>query len=141
MGASSWTYVAPWLDSPQRSLDALHREVFTAAGWDEDFGSLEELWADEEFMGEQGTHSVLDLPYAVADSAAPADFGTLRPLPPQDLAAYFGTERPTVEQYTRVLAEDPYLWEEVDDRWTGIHVLLHTDGEPTHVGFFGVSGD
>ncbi|GLW53680.1 hypothetical protein [Kitasatospora phosalacinea] len=141
MGASAWHYVTPWLGSPQRSLDALHREVFTAEGWDEEYDSLEELWADEEFMGEQGTHSVLDVPYAVEDGTEPADLGTLRPLPPPDLAEYFGTERPTVEQYTRVLAGNPRLRTEVDDRWTGIHVLLHTDGEPTHMGFFGVSGD
>ena len=26
-------------------------------------------------------------------------------------------------------------------RWTGFYVFLYTDGEPTHVGFFGLSGD
>ncbi|MFF4339204.1 hypothetical protein ACFY00_04585 [Kitasatospora sp. NPDC001540] len=141
MGASEWNYVTPWLGSPQRSLDALHREVFATAGWAAEYDSLEALWSDEEFMGTQGTHSVLDVPYAVTDSTEPADLGTLRPLPPQDLEEYFGTTRPTVEQYTRALEGNPHLREEVDGRWTGVHVLLHTDGEPTHVGFFGVSGD
>ncbi|MFC8723363.1 hypothetical protein [Kitasatospora sp. NPDC057198] len=136
MGASGWNYVTPWLGSPQRSLDALHREVFTAEEWDEEYASLEELRSDGEFMGTRGTHSVLDLTGA-GDGAR----DDIRPLPPQRLLERFGTERPTVEQYALAAAGSPGLHAELHGRWTGRYVLLHTDGEPTHVGFFGVSGD
>ncbi|MFG2692397.1 hypothetical protein [Kitasatospora sp. NPDC048407] len=33
------------------------------------------------------------------------------------------------------------LRDEIDWRWTGKYVLLHTHGEPTHLGIFGRSGD
>ncbi|PJN29910.1 hypothetical protein [Kitasatospora sp. CB02891] len=144
MGASEWHYLTPYLGSPQRSLDALHRAEFAAHWAGQEYDTLEELWADEEFMDEQGTHSILDVPYAVEDSSEPLGFedvGSVRPLPAQSLLDYFGTERPTVEQFTRVLADSPYLRTEVDLRWTGKYVVLHTDGEPTHFGVFGFSGD
>ncbi|MGW4380120.1 hypothetical protein [Kitasatospora sp. NPDC004531] len=144
MGASEWQYVTPYLGTPQRSLDALHREVFAGHWAREEYGTPAELWADEEFLDEQGTHSVLDVPLAVEDSSEPEGFedvGSIRPLPPQSLLDYFGTGRPTVERFTRVLAESPYLRTEVDLRRTGKYVLLFTGDEPTHLGIFGKSGD
>ncbi|MFF7543835.1 hypothetical protein ACFZCU_09375 [Streptomyces canus] len=49
--------------------------------------------------------------------------------------AYEGmrTRRP-LEQDTTLLGEDRM-------RWTGVYVVLYTDSQPTHVGFFGSSGD
>lgn len=88
--------------------------MFTAHGWDGECDSVEELWTD--------------------------DYHTVRPLPLDRLVHHFGTGRPTVEQYTRAIAGRA-LQDEADMRWTGRFVVLHTDGEPTHLGLFGYSGD
>ncbi|WP_432156477.1 MULTISPECIES: hypothetical protein [unclassified Streptomyces] len=159
MGASGWDYVTPYRGSVEATLKALHDEVFQELfGDDEEYGSLDELYADEEFMGEEGTHSILDVRRIVGTAEPPqqreADYFTLRPLPTARLVHHFGTERPTVRQYEEAMtrayealgtglpgAEDMSLLGEDRMRWSGVYVLLYTDDLPTHVGFFGSSGD
>ncbi|MEU6342851.1 hypothetical protein ABZ883_18150 [Streptomyces sp. NPDC046977] len=160
MGASGWDYVTSYRGSLQATLTALQGEVFQELyGSGEEYGSLEELHADEEFMGEEGTHSILDIERVVETkrrlrSPRTDEYGTIRPLAPARLIHHFGTERPTVDQYNDTLArsyeamatsrpgeEDTTLLGELRTRWTGFCVLLYTDDRPTHVGFFGFSGD
>ncbi|MFJ6571428.1 hypothetical protein ACIQNU_28850 [Streptomyces sp. NPDC091292] len=138
----------------------MHDEVFQELYGDgEEYESLHELYADEEFMGEEGTHSILDVRRMVETSNPPqehdeADYFTLRPLPADRLVDHFGTDRPTVRQYEDAMArsfeamrtrrpgdEDSTLLGEHRVRWTGFYVVLYADGRPTHVGFFGSSGD
>ncbi|MGW4380121.1 hypothetical protein [Kitasatospora sp. NPDC004531] len=145
MGASGWDYLTTYRGTPQRTLNALHEEEFNGAGWigASGYESIEELWADEEFMGTEGTHSILDIPKAVLTSEAPSGYdglGTIRPLPHERLMHHFGTDRPSVEQYRRAM-EGRELREEADRRWTGRFVVLYTDGEASHFGVFGFSGD
>ncbi|QIY67330.2 hypothetical protein HEP85_13195 [Streptomyces sp. RPA4-2] len=160
MGASAWDYVTPYQGSVQTTLAALHDEVFQELYGDgEEYESLEAVYADEEFMGEEGTHSILDIDRIVETSEPPrnlhvADYGTIRPLPPVRLIHYFGTNRPTVDQYNDTMArsyeametsrpgeESTTLLGELRMCWTGFYVLLYADCQPTHVGFFGSSGD
>jgi hypothetical protein len=159
MGASGWDYITPYRGSVDASLAALHDEVFQQMyGDDEEYGSLEELYEDEEFMGEEGTHSILDARRVVETTEPPRqraeDLFTVRPLPGAGLVRHFGTERPTVRQFEDAMArsvearrtrnpldEDTTLLGERRMRWTGVYVLLHTDAVPTHVAFFGFSGD
>ncbi|MER5637205.1 hypothetical protein ABT095_09620 [Kitasatospora sp. NPDC002227] len=159
MGASGWTYVTPYQGSVEATLNALHEEEFERE-YAQDYDSLAELWADEEFMGEQGTHSILDITRVVRTTEPPeafgSDFSTLRPVPLERVRHHLGTDRPTVEQFraaearyeeklrlpfTDRRAAEPTLFDEPHIRWTGLYVLLHTDGLPTHVGIFGYSGD
>ncbi|MFF4900894.1 hypothetical protein [Streptomyces sp. NPDC001068] len=137
----------------------MHDEVFQELYGDGDeYESREELYADEEFMGEEGTHSILDMRRVVETTKPPrereADYFTVRPLSTARLVHHFGTERPTAQQYEDVMAraneamrhrrpvdEDTTLLGEHEVRWTGVYVILYTDGRPTHVGFFGSSGD
>ncbi|OKJ15908.1 hypothetical protein [Kitasatospora sp. CB01950] len=145
MGASGWDYLTVYRGTPQRTLSALHAEVFAGTGWigAGEYESLEELWEDEEFMGEEGTHSILDIPRAVLVTEAPSgydDLGTVRPLPHARLMHHFGTDRPTVAQYRRAV-EGEELPAEANLRWSGRFVLLYTDGEASHFGVFGFSGD
>jgi hypothetical protein len=125
----------------------------------DEYESREELYADDEFMGEEGTHSILDVQRIVRTAKPPregreADYFTLRPLPSARLVHHFGTDRPTVRQYEDAMArsyedmrtrrpvdKDTTLLGEDRMRWAGIHVVLYTDSQPTHVGFFGSSGD
>ncbi|MFD3933234.1 hypothetical protein [Streptomyces sp. NPDC058614] len=156
MGASGWEYVIPYDGSVEAALGSLHAQVFQEEYGDgEMFGSLEELYEDEEFMGEEGTHSILDIQRVVHTTDAPSelsieDYGTLRPLSPDRVAHHFGTGRPTRGQFEEVLAEigrsyevrrGQTLIDECRMRWTGLYVILHTGGEPTHLGIFGYSGD
>ncbi|MFE4676030.1 hypothetical protein [Streptomyces sp. NPDC056723] len=154
MGASGWGYVTPYRGSVEATLNALHDDVFQELYGDGDeYGSLDELYADEEFMGEGGTHSILDV-QRIVETTEPSDYFTLRPLPTARLVHHFGTDRPTVEQYEDAMArayeamktrplwgEDTTLLGEDRMRWTGVYVVLYTDSQPTHVGFFGSSGD
>ncbi|PZH08220.1 hypothetical protein C1I97_16455 [Streptomyces sp. NTH33] len=158
MGASSWEYVTPCKGSVEESLEALHSEVFQELyGNDNTYRCLEELWRDEEFMGEEGTHSILDIQCVVRTTTAPSrhnadDYGTLHPLAHDRIVHHFGTGRPTPGQFEELLTRarsanrlppDPEetLLDECRMRWTGVYVLLYTDGKPTHLGIFGYSGD
>ncbi|MFI2373089.1 hypothetical protein [Streptomyces sp. NPDC018833] len=111
MGASGWEYVTPYEGSAEASLAALHAQVFQEFYGDDDtYRSLEDLWADEEFMGEEGTHSILDIQRVVHSSAAPSprdveDYGTLRPLAHDRIVHHFGTDRPTPGRFEEVLAQ------------------------------------
>ncbi|MGW6137161.1 hypothetical protein [Streptomyces sp. NPDC055140] len=160
MGASGWDYVAPYRGSIEATLEALHDEVFQELYGDgNEYESRAELYADEEFMGEEGTHSILDVQRIVETTEPPqklrqVDYFTLRPLPAARLVHHFGTDRPTVQQYEDAMArsleamctrwpgdKDTTLLSEDRMRWTGVYVVLYTDSQRTHVGFFGSSGD
>jgi hypothetical protein len=159
MGASGWDYVTPYRGTLEATLEALHDEVFQELYGDGDeYGSREELCSDAEFMGEEGTHSILDVQRIVPATEPPrqqeTDYFTLRPLAAARLVHHFGTERPTVQQYQDAMTrayeamstrhsvdEDTTLLGEHRMRWTGVYVVLYTDNQPTHVGFFGSSGD
>ncbi|MDT7840453.1 hypothetical protein [Streptomyces justiciae] len=158
MGASGWEYVTPFKGTVEESLKALHAQVFEEEYGDDDtYGSLAELWEDEEFMGEEGTHTILDIDRVVHTTAAPSDrdvqdYGTLRPLAPDRVRHHFGTEHPTPDQFqdavtgayaslAQRLGPGDTLLDECRMRWTGLYVVLHTGTEPTHLGIFGFSGD
>jgi hypothetical protein len=147
MGASGWEYVTPYEGSVEKSLEALHQRVFEELyGGDDTYGGLDDLWADEEFMGEEGTHSVLDIQRVVHSTAALSprnveDYGTLRPLAHDRVVHHFGTGRPTPARFSEL--PERTLFDECDMRWTGVYVLLYAGAqpEPTHLGVFGYSGD
>lgn len=158
MGASGWEYVTAYKGSVKQSLEALHAQVFQELyGDDKTYRHIEELWQDEEFMGQEGTHSILDIDRVVQTTAAPSDhkiedYGTLRPLAHERIVHHFGTDRPTPGRFEEVLARADEaiglppggaetLLDECRMRWTGLYVVLYTGDEPTHLGIFGFSGD
>ncbi|MFD7875499.1 hypothetical protein ACFV5G_15570 [Streptomyces sp. NPDC059766] len=97
MGASGWDYVTEYEGDVRAALKALHARVFQEEyGDDEDYASLEDLFADE-YMAEEGTHTVLDITKVVATDApperyVPADYRTLRPLARERVRHHFGTD-------------------------------------------------
>jgi len=158
MGASGWEYITPFDGSVERALGNLHAQVFQQEYGDDDtYETLEDLYADEEFMEEEGTHSILDIKRVVHTTRPPSerrakDYGSLRPLAPDRAAHQFGTDRPSPEQFQARLDEayerksgrthpTEDLIEECRMRWTGLYVVLYTGDEPTHLGIFGYSGD
>ncbi|MDQ0776419.1 hypothetical protein QF026_004885 [Streptomyces aurantiacus] len=157
MGASGWDYVTRYDGDVKAALGTLQTKVFQEEYGDgAHYSSLKDLYADSEFMGTQGTHTILDIDTVVATDHPPtqsgvADYGTLRPLALHRVAHHFGTDRPTVEQYEELAAaareaanheeHERSLFGECQMRWTGCYVVLHSDGRPTHLGIFGSSGD
>uniref|UniRef100_A0AAU3IA99 Uncharacterized protein n=1 Tax=Streptomyces sp. NBC_01393 TaxID=2903851 RepID=A0AAU3IA99_9ACTN len=157
MGASGWDYVTRYDGDVEAALEALRARVFQEEYGDgSSYRSIEDLYEDEEFMGTEGTHTVLDIDTVVATDAPPvpsrpSDYGTLRPLAASRVAHHFATDRPTVEQYERLVAAaaEATSHEErarslLGERrmgWTGYYVVLYSDERPTHLGIFGSSGD
>ncbi|MFJ1883605.1 hypothetical protein [Streptomyces sp. NPDC088137] len=157
MGASGWDYVTRYDGDVAAALGTLQAKVFQEEYGDgARFPSLKGLHADEEFMGTEGTHTILDIARVVSTDDPPtrsgvADHGTLRPLALNRVAHHFGTDRPTVGQYEELAAaaneaesheeHKRSLFGECQMRWTGYHVVLYSDGMPTHLGIFGFSGD
>ncbi|MDF9815004.1 hypothetical protein [Streptomyces sp. SPB162] len=151
MGASGWNYVTAYDGDVKAAVVALKARVFEEEYGDGDsYGSLAELYEDEEFMGTEGTHTVLDIPRTVLTADADQD-GALRPLAADRVTHHFGTDLPTVQRYAELVAAandamshqayEQSLLGECEERWTGCYVVLHTEGVPTHLGVFGVSGD
>ncbi|QMU77489.1 hypothetical protein GXW83_19100 [Streptacidiphilus sp. PB12-B1b] len=150
MGASGWDYITPFDTDVATTLARLHEQLFQAeyAG---DYATLRDLWQDEEFMGEEGTHSILDVCRVVTTTAPPKpsvsdDYSTIRPLAPERVLHHFGTERPSRRQYQqRCEAERSAgattLADECRMRWTGLYLVLHEHDRPTDVAFWGCSGD
>ncbi|MBR7839433.1 hypothetical protein KDL01_39605 [Actinospica durhamensis] len=81
------------------------------------------------------------------------DYRTLlRPMAPEQLMHYFGTETPTAWQFRARLAESPAnsgkppgqgtrtLCDECEMRWTALYAILYEYGVPTQLGIFGSSG-
>jgi hypothetical protein len=161
MGASSWDYIAPYKGSVAATLTALHEEVFQQVAGEYGYASIDELWQDEQFMGECGTHTVLDV-YRLLDTTArpawnPDDYNTMRPLAPGRIRHWFGTGRPTRAQFESLWAAQDetfrglrgdasmnrplMLLDESEMRWTGVYVVLYDGGQPSDVAFWGSSGD
>lgn len=144
MGASGWDYVTAYRGDLASSLAALHAEQFSQDGsyfrgvlgrWDlPQPATLDELWSEPygEFMGNNGTHSILDIP----------TMEDITPLSADEVAETFGTEQPTRADWDRVSGEFARgVRHLLGDRWTGRGVILHRDGKPDEVAFWGFSGD
>jgi len=144
MGASGWDYVTTYRGDLASSLAALHVGLFD--GGESYFreeldewglpqpATLEELWSEDygEFMGENGTHSILDIP----------TMDGITPLSTKEVTQAFGTDRPTHTDWDRVAGKSADgVWHLVGERWTGRCVLLFKDGLPDEVAFWGASGD
>jgi hypothetical protein len=157
VGASAWDYVTTYDGDVEAALATLQARVFQEEyGDDDQYRSLEELYEDEEFMGTEGTHTILDIDTVVdtddqATRSGIADVGTLRPLALNRVRHHFGTDRPSVEQYEERAAaaneaasreeHEQSLLGECQMGWTGYYVVLYSGDRPTHLGIFGSSGD
>ncbi|MBG6136256.1 hypothetical protein [Longispora fulva] len=99
--------------------------------------TLAELWGSEvyhEFLGTNGTHSILDVPSIGQDGISPVDAETVMRV--------FGADQPTRADWDRVAGEHARgVQGLLGDRWTGRCVVLFQDGEPVEVAFWGFSGD
>ena len=152
MGASGWQCRVPYAGSLEESFVAAQEQVLASKdfiwdGVDDDeepyptvLQDVRDAWHTEDFW-ESGTHSLLDMVGLVAhDDPKTGPF--VRPLAADDLVELFGTDRPSLQDFEQL---GPRPWDALDDlvedRWTGRSLVLHVDGAPAEVFFWGVSGD
>ncbi len=152
MGASGWEYVVSYQEDLDAALDMLRRQVFAEGDFVkpssvfdlpdpvsvEDLTEQEEYW---EFMGESGTHSILDVLSVVPADAAAQDYGTIRPLSDAEYAALFETGQPGRADYERLAGTERLHDYVTGGRWTGRAAVLWESGAPAEIMFWGYSGD
>ena len=72
----------------------------------------------------------------LVDSTDEDHDGTVRRIPDELAVATFGTASPSLDQFSAVRADLPMV-----RRWSGLFVRIVDEGTPTHVAFWGHSGD
>ncbi|HEV3379788.1 MAG TPA: hypothetical protein VG142_02200 [Trebonia sp.] len=150
MGASEWEYIVPYRDDLQGALDDLRRQVFAVGEWVSPVtrglaapDSVEALWEQEyywEFMGENGTHSIIDVAKVVPYDMGEQLPGSVCAFTDEEAEDLFGTTRPARPEFERV-HEEPIWSEYVAGRGTGRALVLWADGKPSEIVFWGYSGD
>jgi hypothetical protein len=78
-------------------------------------------------------------PYVVHDGRV----GAIFPLSAAELNQVFGTRQPSTADFDRGYQPGPGgpLGRLCGERWTGRSIVIHEDGNPTEVYFWGFSGD
>ena len=152
MGASGWEYVVPYEADLQAALDGLRRQIFAAGEYispvtwglsvPESLDALCDTERDyySQFLGENGTHSIIDVAKVVPYDAGKQEFGTICAFTNEEYEDLFDTDQPTYADYERV-HEGPVWDEYVAGRWTGRAIVLWEDGTPSEIVFWGYSGD
>ncbi|MBS2549966.1 hypothetical protein KGQ19_24180 [Catenulispora sp. NL8] len=119
MGASSWSYREKYRGDIASTLDALQAEVFKRSGFSRYSKTLADLWADEEFMTDEGTHSILDV-YRLLARDKPGEehphANNMRPLTDDELTAAFDCLRPTLATFQEAEEADRLPF---DAKWNG----------------------
>ncbi|GGW30676.1 hypothetical protein GCM10010503_02850 [Streptomyces lucensis JCM 4490] len=141
MGGNGWTQTGPY----QRDLEAAFRRAQEAELAQDDHGfgpgrTVEELWLDpawHEYIFTGGTGSVLDFP-AMTDPSDTDDGPFMRPLSEAEIRAFAPDGRPTYADWDEALDSERL---DFPDRAQGRCTVLYTDGEPTHIGYWGVTAD
>jgi hypothetical protein len=151
VGASRWSYLVPYQPDLDRALQELRRRTFDAGDYywaaggcwaadDETVraerpppASMAELFADEPTRRE-GTRSILDVRRVVGPGEEPTG-GDVEPVTAEQALRCTGTATPT-------RAHRNALTDLVRGLWFGRCAVLHdTDGAPSEIYFFGLSGD
>ncbi|WP_431676701.1 hypothetical protein [Kitasatospora sp. KL5] len=140
MGGSGW-----WATGPYREdLAAALRLAQELELKDDDHNSggmtVDELWQDEEwqeYILTGGTGSVLDQ-WRLIDAEAPDEEAMMRPLTDREVRTWAPTGRPTVAEWVDALVTGTL---EYPPRASGRCTVLHTDGHPSAIGYWGVTAD
>lgn len=150
MGASGWAYLVLYQADLQAALDSLRRQVFESGDyispvtWGLTAPESAEALAEQEyywqFMGEHGTHSIIDVIDVVPYDMGEQEPGTVCAFTDEEYEDYFGSARPTRADWDR-FGDDPLMNEYVAERWTGRAMVLWADDAPSEIAFWGYSGD
>jgi hypothetical protein len=125
------------------TLRAIQERIFAEGDYyryDDDApvpGSIKELLEDPNTQ-EEGTHSVMDV-YRFIGQSAEDDYGTIKHLTAAELMAAFGTEKPSVADYDRLVAADKLPYGK--PRWSAGCAFLYEDGKAVELAIWGITGD
>ncbi|MEU6574966.1 hypothetical protein [Streptomyces sp. NPDC046805] len=140
MGGNAWTHTGPY----QQDLAAAFRQAQDEQLAKDDHGfpgrTREELWRDpawHEYIFTGGTGTVLDQPDLI-EATATEDGPFMRPLTEDEVRAWAPDGRPTHADWDAALHSDRL---DFPGRAQGRCTVLYTDGEPTHIGYWGVTAD
>ncbi|MFG2437311.1 hypothetical protein [Streptomyces sp. NPDC048508] len=140
MGGDCWTWTGPY----QPDLAAAFRRAQEEQLAQDDHGfpglTVEELWRDpewHEYVFTGGTGSVLDQAGMIDAADRFNDGPYMRPLTDEEIRAFAPDGRPTVAVWRAALDDDRLFPDRAQARCT----VLHTDGEPTHIAYWGVTAD
>ena len=150
MGASGWDYVVPYQPDLQAALDDLRRQVFAGGDYispvtwgltpPESVEALAQREYYREFMGDNGTHSVIDVLEVVPYDDGEQGFATVCAFTDDEYTDCFGTTRPTHADWDRFRI-NPVAQEYLASRWTGRAMILWSGDTPSEIAFWGYSGD
>lgn len=150
MGASGWEYLVPYQADLQAALDDLRRQVFVSGEYVSPVTwgltepqSVEALAQQEyywQFMGENGTHSIIDVLTVVPYEMGEQEPGTVCAFTDEEYEDYFSSTRPTRADWDRFRC-DSVFDEYVAERWTGRAMVLWAGDAPSEIAFWGYSGD
>jgi hypothetical protein len=147
MGGHPWFYLVDYEADIDSALQKLRRREFQAGRynpvvWFPEFpigpqsaapGAQHKSIEDAlEAADADGTRSILDME-VVSDTP---DYGTVAPLPDEELLELFGTTKPTREM---VEGSDDLF--EVLERGQGVYVVVYTNDQPSGIFFAGYSFD
>lgn len=140
MGGNGWIRTGPYRPDPAAAFRQAQEEEL--ARDDHGFGgrTMDELWKDErwqEYIMTGGTGTVLDQICAV--EATNTEWGPfMRPLTQEEIRAWCPGGRPTEAEWHDALRSDRL---DFPDRAAGNCVVLHVDGQPAAIGYWGVTAD
>jgi hypothetical protein len=152
MGASSWRYSVPFQTDLDSALHGLKEQVLADGNYywplegdqcpfpdlrsprPRTLQELDALLTDNEWLGSQGTHSILDMA-RVVDPGEDPEPRTVEPVSADEVEELTGRDLLT--------REDVHMIEHLaDERWFGRCIVLHDDqGDPIEIYFWGFSGD
>ncbi|MFF3879355.1 hypothetical protein [Streptomyces sp. NPDC001978] len=140
VGGNAWQQTGPY----QRDLAAAFRQEQERELALDNHGfegrSIEELWRDpewHEYIFTGGTGTVLDFPLMI--DAADTDEGPfMRPLTDQEVRAWAPSGQPTHDEWVEALASEQL---DYPGRGCGNCTVLYREGQPTEIGYWGVTAD
>jgi hypothetical protein len=170
VGASGWSYTVPYQDDIDAALQDLRWQVyrsddyykqpddpsldlteseFVATLGSRDSDGIYDFILDEwrisrslprpsdpdtllNFQRDSGTHSIIDIRRVDREPG----YYVAAPLADADLVAVFGTTQPSLDQVKTT--SSPVLGR---GRWHGTYIVAYDNGQPSHIHFFGYSGD
>ena len=143
MGASGWSYFVPYQEDVGKALEELRQREFEAGR----YNRLDEYWPEKrmpvsidelmEWNETEGTHSIIDIFWGVADEPGTDNFAMATPLSTDELMEFFGTQQPTHAMI--VEHEDEVM--DYRSRWEATYVIVYKDDQPDEIFFTGFSGD
>lgn len=149
MGASHWDYLVAYRDDAAVALTALREAVCASGDYYWTFDGIrprpsmvdDPAWGDED-VWQEGTHSILDIVEIAPPGSADVAYGETLVVSAEHARIVFGTDRPTAADVERVGGPSGDAMRQLlPARGIGRHLIVYTGDTPSHLLFWGYSGD